>query len=240
VNGQRNVASFFAPMKYKHQYPTQHYNVYTQVLTRASFLHRDYLELYTKYAPERIQQMVAKEHNCEDIAMSFFVSYMSNYKLPLLADRWARSSSVKLVTGAKISTGIGHSRKRNNCTALFLNELDGLSENIHPHTLIHKKRNLFEDGVFEEEAMRDNKGGGASSISERESQLRQDVSTWKTKNYKKKRSDMIRRTSAEAYERGLVGGTIPWSKRFNVSLDDPNEIRFTNLFPANTATATAI
>ena len=59
-------------------YLTQKFNV---ILTKASFLHSKYLELYTNDAsfPKEIKDHVEKNKNCEDIAMSMLVANHTNY-----------------------------------------------------------------------------------------------------------------------------------------------------------------
>mmetsp|Transcript_27059 Transcript_27059/g.58364 ORF Transcript_27059/g.58364 Transcript_27059/m.58364 type:complete len:498 (+) Transcript_27059:55-1548(+) len=54
-------------------YSTQKFNI---ILTKASFLHYKYLELYTNDAsfPKEIKDHVEKNKNCEDIAMSMLVA----------------------------------------------------------------------------------------------------------------------------------------------------------------------
>lgn len=47
---------------------------YTVALTKAAFMHRKWLELYSTMMPVAVREMVAHERNCEDIAMQFLVS----------------------------------------------------------------------------------------------------------------------------------------------------------------------
>eukprot|EP00593_Proboscia_inermis_P008743 CAMPEP_0171315290 /NCGR_PEP_ID=MMETSP0816-20121228/62186_1 /TAXON_ID=420281 /ORGANISM="Proboscia inermis, Strain CCAP1064/1" /LENGTH=50 /DNA_ID=CAMNT_0011805591 /DNA_START=37 /DNA_END=185 /DNA_ORIENTATION=+ len=48
------------------------------VLLRSAFLHVDYLDYYTEFAPRPMYDAVSHNFNCEDIAMSFFVSALTN------------------------------------------------------------------------------------------------------------------------------------------------------------------
>jgi hypothetical protein len=47
---------------------------YSMVLSKASFFHRQYLDLYTIRMLPSIRDYVNENRNCEDIAMSFLVA----------------------------------------------------------------------------------------------------------------------------------------------------------------------
>jgi hypothetical protein len=64
--------------------------------TKSSFIHRDYLDLYMAALPRAILQHIDTNFNCEDIAMSYFVSAMTEGKPPLLSDHWAIASQIEL------------------------------------------------------------------------------------------------------------------------------------------------
>uniref|UniRef100_A0A7S3V5H3 Glycosyl transferase 64 domain-containing protein n=1 Tax=Chaetoceros debilis TaxID=122233 RepID=A0A7S3V5H3_9STRA len=99
---------------------TQKRNEYSLVLPRFCFLHRDYMDSYIEHAPKRIYQTVDKEFNCEDIALSFYVSALTGGKVPLLADKWAMNSMVKTNSGSGgISNSYGHKEKRDACINNF-------------------------------------------------------------------------------------------------------------------------
>ncbi len=53
---------------------------YSIILTKASFLHHDFLDAYTNHMPQSIRDLVDKNRNCEDIAMQFLMANMT--KLP--------------------------------------------------------------------------------------------------------------------------------------------------------------
>jgi hypothetical protein len=57
--------------------------------TKSCFIHRDYLDLYMAALPKPIHEHIDASFNCEDIAMSYFVSAMTEGKPPLLSDHWA-------------------------------------------------------------------------------------------------------------------------------------------------------
>ncbi|KAK8963657.1 hypothetical protein KSP40_PGU009059 [Platanthera guangdongensis] len=47
---------------------------YSMVLSKAAFLHKKYLHLYTNQMPQSIRTYVTQNRNCEDIAMAFLVA----------------------------------------------------------------------------------------------------------------------------------------------------------------------
>eukprot|EP00551_Chaetoceros_affinis_P019918 CAMPEP_0203732330 /NCGR_PEP_ID=MMETSP0092-20131115/24825_1 /ASSEMBLY_ACC=CAM_ASM_001090 /TAXON_ID=426623 /ORGANISM="Chaetoceros affinis, Strain CCMP159" /LENGTH=188 /DNA_ID=CAMNT_0050615841 /DNA_START=48 /DNA_END=610 /DNA_ORIENTATION=- len=103
------------------------------VLPRFSFIHIDYLSLYTKYIPKRIEQTINDHFNCEDIAMSFFVSSLTQAKVPLLANQWSISTMVKLTSPAAISQTFDHKSLRDKCVndfAYLLGLKDGYADLI--------------------------------------------------------------------------------------------------------------
>jgi len=126
--------------KYGYMSTTESSNQYSMTLPRASFIHRDYLDLYPIAIPRPIYKYVAQNLECEDIAMSFFVSSLTNGKPPLLADYWAVKSMVKLYSAKKISGGKGHKSTRDTCVNDFA-ELLGIKENgnwpLHTEKLLH-------------------------------------------------------------------------------------------------------
>ena len=99
---------------------TQKRNQYSMTLQRFCFIHRHYLNLYMEYAPTRIIKTVGDHFNCEDIAMSFFVSALTNGNVPLLADFWASMPSmVKLDSEHAISETDNHKIIRDECVDNF-------------------------------------------------------------------------------------------------------------------------
>jgi len=99
---------------------SQKRNEYSITLPRFCFIHRDYLNLYMKYAPKRIIETVGDQINCEDIAMSFFVSALTKGKVPLLTDFWASMPSmVKLDSENAISETSDHKFIRDGCVDKF-------------------------------------------------------------------------------------------------------------------------
>lgn len=98
---------------------TRKRNRYSITLPRFCFIHKDYLDLYIEYAPKRVLQTVGKHFNCEDIAMSFFVSALTEGQVPLLADLWATTGMVKLYSESAISGSHDHKMIRDKCVDKF-------------------------------------------------------------------------------------------------------------------------
>jgi glucuronyl/N-acetylglucosaminyl transferase EXT2 len=104
---------------------TREENQYSMVLLRAAFLHRDYMDLYMTHLPKNVLNFVETNFNCEDIAMSYFVSHATHGKPPLLPDNWAIESMIKLHTGVGISTGDkDHKHKRHYCVTEFAKQMN--------------------------------------------------------------------------------------------------------------------
>jgi hypothetical protein len=89
------------------------------ILTKASFLHERYLELYSSDGhPQAIKDYIDKYFNCEDVAMSLLVanvtkaeSSSSRAAKPIYVE--ASVSDMGLFNG--ISTGPGHMNRRSEC-----------------------------------------------------------------------------------------------------------------------------
>ncbi|KAL7549615.1 hypothetical protein ACHAWF_012881 [Thalassiosira exigua] len=102
-------------------------NSYSMTLpSKAAFVHRDYLILYTAALPRAIYRHIDEHFECEDIAMSYFVSALTGGRPPLLADSWA-TSSLELYSRDGISWKVGHLDSRNKCVNDFAEYL-GLKE----------------------------------------------------------------------------------------------------------------
>ncbi|BBN04566.1 hypothetical protein Mp_3g05750 [Marchantia polymorpha subsp. ruderalis] len=87
---------------------------YSMILTKASFLHKDYLDLYTNTMPSSILNFVKHERNCEDIAMSFLVANVTNAS-PL----WVKGE-VHEIGSTGISSLSGHTQHRTDCMNYFV------------------------------------------------------------------------------------------------------------------------
>jgi glucuronyl/N-acetylglucosaminyl transferase EXT2 len=124
---KEEVATTTTNWKYGYMSTTEKSNSYSLTLPRASFLHKDYLDLYIMALPRPIYLYVAQHFECEDIAMSFLVSSLTGGKPPLITDYWAVKSMVKLYSTKKISGGEDHKSARDKCVDHFA-EMLGVKE----------------------------------------------------------------------------------------------------------------
>ncbi len=137
---------------------SQTQNQYSLSLTRFCFLHVDYFDLYMTYMPKPILQIIDQTFNCEDIAMSFFVSSLTNGQVPLLANHWSLTSLVKLSSSSSSNKdhggnneeeggggGISHSAQhkviRDKCVDLF-GYLLGLKDGYEELLSIEKEEEM--------------------------------------------------------------------------------------------------
>ena len=99
-------------------------NGYGIVLTKAAVVHRDYLQAYTTtpLVQHAVHPLVDSAMNCEDIAVSLFVTALDGAQAPIVVDGWAQERTlVALSSGNGISaTRNSHLRQRSWC-------LDGLT-----------------------------------------------------------------------------------------------------------------
>lgn len=116
--------------KYAYMSTTNESNKYSLTLPRACFIHRDYFNLYIHSAPRSIVQTVQKNFNCEDIAMSFFISFMNHGEPPLLVNYWATQLRTKLYVHSKISGTSNHKSTRDSCVNDFADVL-GLKSGVN-------------------------------------------------------------------------------------------------------------
>jgi glucuronyl/N-acetylglucosaminyl transferase EXT2 len=193
---------------YAYMSTTETTNQYSLTLPRYAFLHRDYFDRYMTELPPTIFQTVAKNFNCEDIAMSLFVSSLSNAKPPLLADFWAIKSMVKLYSPDKISGSRDHKALRDECVDSFA-ELLGLKETFHTTQLVHDKHAMFECGSDD--------AATSEATVDRQVALRDKVNGWKStssKNVQKQVGKMKTAIMKEAFSMGLLEHTEPWTARW--------------------------
>ena len=79
--------------RYLHWQHTWWSGVYSVVLTKASIVHRDYLQEYKATVPPIVLKHVDTIRNCEDIAMAHVVASKVTYLAPFLLNRVFASSS---------------------------------------------------------------------------------------------------------------------------------------------------
>ncbi|KAF7134300.1 hypothetical protein RHSIM_Rhsim08G0206900 [Rhododendron simsii] len=89
---------------------------YSMVLSKAAFFHKKYLSLYTNEMPASIREYVAKNRNCEDIAMSFLVANATGAP-PI----WVKGKIFEIGSTGISSLG-GHIERRSECVNRFVAE----------------------------------------------------------------------------------------------------------------------
>jgi len=203
--------------EYGYKSATEKYNRYSITLPRYCFVHRDYLNLYMSYAPEPIIERVETTFECEDIALSFFVSALTNGDPPLLADFWATKTQIKLYSSATISGTSGHKKVRDQCVEDFLSMLllrRGLKTKLLVHELWHEKDIMFGYGAEPDSDLLKPREG----MVQRHASLAERVQKWKHMSKEdlnaKVISPMMVEASEEAMKAGLLDGTAPWKARW--------------------------
>lgn len=89
---------------------------YSMVLSKAAFFHKKYLAVYTNEFPASLRDYIAKNRNCEDIAMSFLVANATGAP-PI----WVKGNILEIGSTGISSLG-GHSMKRTECVNRFVAE----------------------------------------------------------------------------------------------------------------------
>lgn len=89
---------------------------YSMVLSKAAFFHKKYLAMYTNEVPASLREYVARNRNCEDIAMSFLVANATGAP-PV----WVEGKIFEIGSTGISSLG-GHSEKRSECVNRFVDE----------------------------------------------------------------------------------------------------------------------
>eukprot|EP00956_Cyclotella_meneghiniana_P032294 scaffold88007_cov69-Cyclotella_meneghiniana.AAC.2 len=207
--------------KYGYMSTTEKSNYYSLTLPRASFLHRDYLDLYTMALPRPMYAYIGQHFECEDIAMSFLVSSLTQGKPPLIADYWAVKSMVKLYSQSRISGGKDHKQARDKCVNNFAEMLglkgtvvDGIQVQPLQTAKIRHKDNFFGYGVEPEDwsniDLQSLKSPHLQHVVER---LRH-VKTLPGKEKIAWLSARISETRSEAHQVGMIENTEPWKKRW--------------------------
>jgi hypothetical protein len=186
---------------------TRDKNIYSMSLTRYCFIHRDYMTHYMNNLPKVILDTVATNFNCEDIAMSFMISSLTQGQPPLLADTWAMNTLLKLRVGETISGTKSHKALRDACVDSFANIL-GLKDEQGPHRLklsrfVRKKDSFFECGAEVDEKMND-----TYIKSKREVELEQMTTKWHKmglSGMKKELVNLLSIAGQGAHKMGLLG-----------------------------------
>eukprot|EP00803_Ostreobium_quekettii_P011405 evm.model.scf_473.9 EVM.evm.TU.scf_473.9 scf_473:50116-57649(-) len=103
---------------------------YSMVLTKAAFLHRDYLERYTNHMPRELRDYVDAHHNCEDVAMQFMVANVTHEAPEFVNTLWIKDigKGPRKVKG--ISSDAQHTEARTQC----LNDMTRMYGGVVPLT----------------------------------------------------------------------------------------------------------
>ena len=72
-------------LKYQRWQHTWWSGIYSIVLTKVSFLHRNYLEDYMKMVPPKMLRYIDTNRNCEDIAMAHIIASKVKFVILLFA-----------------------------------------------------------------------------------------------------------------------------------------------------------
>lgn len=91
---------------------------YSMILTGASFLHRWYLDYYSNIMSSSIREYIKLNMNCEDIAMNFLISYLTNQS-PIKIGNRETFYCYKCQDGLSIK--LNHYKQRTECIKYFSN-----------------------------------------------------------------------------------------------------------------------
>jgi hypothetical protein len=177
----------------------------------------DYLKLYMNTLPRFILNSVAEQFNCEDIAMSFFVSSLTGGQPPLLADFWAIKSMVKLYSPSTISSTDNHKTLRDQCVEKFANVL-GLKGVLQSAKAMHS--GLFEYGAK-------GKVSSPANALPRRRQYEMEMKerkSWPQGDFSKWVASTRQKTALPAEQVGLVEGSKKWTERWDHAKNSTPEI----------------
>lgn len=223
-NNNNNDIDKTTRWKYGYMSTTETSNHYSMTLPRASFIHIDYYNLYIHALPRSIYMYVAKNLECEDVAMSFLVSSLTGGKPPLLADYWAVKSMNKLYSQTKISGGKDHKVTRDACVNDFASLLELKENEMFPlqfGKLLHSgDKRFFGYGAEEEEwtSITNNDNDNDSMLSERLLDVVATMHELRTSKTNEERMAWLNKekTNAqmEARSVGMIENTPEWKARW--------------------------
>lgn len=173
------------------------------------------MDIYMRELPPSILDSVATHFNCEDVAMSFLISSLTDGMPPLLADTWAIKSMIKLYVEKKISGGHDHKHLRDICVDSFAQILglkdDNGSRRLKTATFYHKKESFFDCGdVPHHKVERDPK-------SKRQLALEAKLEKWRGVGRDKMQREvnsLMSGAAINAFKHGLIQKTDPWKERY--------------------------
>ncbi|CAM1331169.1 EXT2 (predicted) [Pycnogonum litorale] len=103
------------------KYESQWTNEISLVLTGVAFYHKIYNYLYTTSMPGNIKEWVDEKMNCEDIAMNFLVSNITD-KAPIKVAPRKKFKCSECSSGGILSADISHMVERSECINKFVND----------------------------------------------------------------------------------------------------------------------
>ena len=212
--------------EYAYLSETERTNQYSLTLPRYAFLHKDYLDWYMTDLPRPIFDQVATNFNCEDIAMSFFVSSLTNGKPPLLADKWASvGTQIKLFSNlGGISDNADHKSLRDACVDNFADLLH-LKDDANNSKLRYGR--YLGPGFFtcgEDPQYQTNTPIRSSRQGEFEA-IRNSWETLSKDAVIKAMVDIKSDAMMYAYKNGLIADSEPWEKRWNLKAESKSTKR---------------
>mmetsp|Transcript_24078 Transcript_24078/g.36118 ORF Transcript_24078/g.36118 Transcript_24078/m.36118 type:complete len:428 (-) Transcript_24078:101-1384(-) len=108
---------------------------YSMILTKAAFLHKDYMDLYTNHMPQGIKKFVDAGKNCEDIAMSFMVANETNLPPIYVRGSLQDHGVFNGISTSKSWTSGGHMVERNGCLNKLVEFYDGKMPLVKGHAI---------------------------------------------------------------------------------------------------------
>eukprot|EP00242_Pyramimonas_sp_CCMP2087_P015660 CAMPEP_0198203936 /NCGR_PEP_ID=MMETSP1445-20131203/7267_1 /TAXON_ID=36898 /ORGANISM="Pyramimonas sp., Strain CCMP2087" /LENGTH=360 /DNA_ID=CAMNT_0043875543 /DNA_START=178 /DNA_END=1257 /DNA_ORIENTATION=+ len=114
---------------------------YSIILTKACFMHRDYLALYSETVPREAIDFIDKGRNCEDIAMQFAVANHTGRPPLWVVGRYTDAGAFDGIstTGSGI---LGHRARRDDCVTTFV-ELYGRDPLVVAHNYVISAGSLW-------------------------------------------------------------------------------------------------
>jgi len=97
---------------------------YSMILTKAAFLHRKFLDLYTHRMPAKIREYVDEKKNCEDIAMSFLIANSTGLPPVYVRGNLKDYGAINGISTKKWTKG-SHMRDRTTCLNKMVEFYDG-------------------------------------------------------------------------------------------------------------------
>lgn len=91
------------------------HGMYTIILTKAAFLHHDYLNLYTNVMPQNIRDFVDKGRNCEDLAMQFLIANTTSLAPLYIKGHLNDLGVLNGISTSKNVASAGHMDERSQC-----------------------------------------------------------------------------------------------------------------------------